>query len=131
MKNSKSIGICMDHASAHLIEVGANPMETSVITSTFTHQSKTQSLNKGESLMHQKEQHEQAAYYKLIGEKIIHFDTVLLFGPTSAKVELYNILKQDHRFAAIHFEIKQTDKMTENQEAAFVREFFSEDLVNG
>jgi len=37
-------------------------------------------------------------------------------------------LKKDHRFADIVIEIKQTDKMTENQQHAFVRDYFSKKL---
>ena len=36
-----------------------------------------------------------------------------------------NVLRTDHRFAKIKIEMKQTDKMTENQQHAFVKEYFS------
>lgn len=49
---------------------------------------------------------------------------VVLFGPTDAKVALYNILKADHRFAKIKIEIKPADKMTENQQDTFVKIYF-------
>lgn len=82
-------------------------------------------MGKSEKLMHNKEQHEQSEYYKKLGETIISYDEVILFGPTDAKIELFNVLRADQRFAKIKIEIKQTDKMTENQEHAFVREHFS------
>ena len=75
--------------------------------------------------MHNKEQHQQSDYYKRISDEILHYDEVIIFGPTNAKSELVNILKTDHRFAAIKLEVKQSDKMTENQEHAFVKEYFS------
>ena len=115
----------MDHSSAHLIEFTTDPIETTIIVSRFTHQDKEHSLLiKGESLMHQKEQHRQSEYYNKLGENIKNYKEVLLFGPTDAKTELFNVLRTDHRFANIKIEIKQSDKMTENQQHAFVKEYF-------
>ena len=124
MKTTKKLGIWMDHAHAHLIEF-ADPMVTKVVTSSFTYDEKEKTLLKSERMMHNKEQHEESDYYKEIGEIIRNYDHVLLFGPTDAKVELFNMLEADHRFAKIKFEIKQTDKMTEHEEHDFVRAYFS------
>lgn len=124
MNEQKAVGIWMDHASAHFIEYNSGTPITANIVSAFTHQEKEQSLAKSENLMHNKEQHEEADYYKQIGEAIMHFDDVLLFGPTKAKQELLNILKKDHHFDHIKIETKQADKMTENQQHAFVKEYF-------
>jgi hypothetical protein len=125
MKTKRTIGICMDHSSAHLIEFTNDPIGTKTIESKFTHQEKEKSLDKSESLMHNKEQHLQSEYYKKLGEVIKTYDDVLLFGPTEAKVELFNLLKTDHLFNGIKIEVKHSDKMTENQQHAFVREYFS------
>ncbi len=75
--------------------------------------------------MHQKEQQQHAAYYKKIGEVIKNYNEVVLFGPTDAKIELLNMLRTDHHFDKIKMETQQTDNMTDNQEHAFVREYFS------
>jgi hypothetical protein len=115
----------MDHASAHLIEFTTDPIVTTVIESKFTHQDKVQSLTKSENLMHNKEQHLQATYYKKLGEVIRHYEGVVLFGPTDAKTELYNLLRANHLFADIKIDVEQTDKMTEHQEHAFVKEHFA------
>jgi DNA-binding LytR/AlgR family response regulator len=125
MTTAKRIGIWMDHASAHVMEFTIDPIETKTIISKFTHEEKEQSLNKSENLMHNKEQHQQAEYYKKLGETIRNYGEVLLFGPTDAKVELFNILKKDHLFSSIKIEIEQTGKMTENQQHAFVKSHFS------
>jgi len=118
----------MDHASAHIMEFVPGLIKTSVISSKFSHEEKTESLEKGEHHSHNKEQHETAAYYKELGELIRGYDDVILFGATTAKVELYNILKKDHSFEKIKIGVKQTDKMTENQEHAYVMEHFSSTL---
>lgn len=125
METAQRVGIWMDHATAHLMEFTVDPIETTTIESTFTHQEKEDSLGKSEQLMHNKEQHEEAGYYKKLGEIIRNYREVLLFGPTNAKVELFNTLRADHRFANIKINIQQADKMTENQQHAFVKDFFS------
>ncbi|MBC8046048.1 MAG: hypothetical protein H7Y00_04585 [Fimbriimonadaceae bacterium] len=125
MTKAKNLGIWMDHSSAHIMEFTMDPIESKTIESKFTHEVKEHSLGKGENLMHNKEQHQQSEYYKKLGEVIKNYDEVILFGPTSAKAELFNILKEDHLFAKIKIEIKQTDRMTENQQHAFVRDYFS------
>ena len=124
MTNEKKLGIWMDHAHAHLMEY-ADLMVTKVVTSNSTHEEKEKTLQKGESMMHQKEQQQESEYYKVLGESIKNYDQVLLFGPTNAKIELSNILEDDLSFSKIKIEIRQADKMTENQEHAFVREYFS------
>ena len=125
MTTAKNLGIWMDHSSAHLMEFTTDPIETKTIESKFTHQVKLESLNRSEHIMHNKEQHQQSEYYKKLGEIIKNYEGVILFGPTEAKVELFNILKTDHHFKKIKIEVKQADKMTENQQHAFVREYFS------
>jgi len=124
MAKTKNLGIWMDHASAHVMEI-ADPMVTNIVECESTHEEKEKTLQKGESMMHNKNQQQQAEYYKKLGGLIKNYGDVLLFGPTDAKVELLNILKADLSFSKIKFEIRQTDKMTENQEHAFVREYFS------
>ncbi|SRR5680860_438402 len=120
----KKIGIWMDHANAHLMEY-RDSITTKIISSNFTHEEKEKSMEKSENMMHNKEQHQQAEYYKTIRETIKGFDEVLLFGPTNAKVELLHILEADQSFSKVNMVTKTTDKMTENQEHAFVREYFS------
>ncbi len=115
----------MDHASAHVIELTTDPIDTKVIASKFTHGEKEETLGKSEHVMHNKEQHEQSAYYKKLGEVIRKYEDVLLFGPTDAKVELFNLLRADHLFEKISIGVKQADKMTENQQHAFVINYFS------
>jgi len=115
----------MDHATAHLMEFTTDPILSTTIGSKFTHGEKEEAISKSEHLMHNKERHEQSAYYKGLASEIRKYDDVVLFGPTDAKVELYNLLKTDHNFTTIKIEVVNTDKMTEPQQHAFVREHFS------
>ncbi|MDZ4758999.1 MAG: hypothetical protein SGJ10_12780 [Bacteroidota bacterium] len=125
MSIQKKLGIWMDHSNAHIMEFTADPIETTILESKFTQQQKEASLNKSEQLMHNKEQHQQADYYKNLGNIIKDYNEVLLFGPTDAKVELLNILRADHRFEKVKIDILPADKMTENQQHSFVRKHFS------
>ena len=127
---NKKLGIWMDHSCAHLTEFIVHPPETKNIHSTFTHHEKEKSLSKSESLMHNKEQHQQGEYYKILGESIKNYNEVILFGPTDAKTELLNILRADHHFDHIKIETEQSDKMTENQQHAFVRDYFTHETNN-
>jgi hypothetical protein len=125
MTKGKHLGIWMDHSNAHIMEYSSSTMQTTILNSKFTHEEKEQSLSKSEYQMHNKEQHEEGEYYKKLGDVIKNYDEVILFGPTEAKVELFNTLKNDHHFDKIKILIIQADKMTENQQHAFVRDHFS------
>ena len=124
MITKNKLGIWMDHSIANIMELTSDPIETKTIVSDFTNEEKEITLHKSEKMMHNKEQHEQSEYYKKLEEVILKYDDVILFGPTDAKVELLNDIRTDNRFAKIKIEIKQTDKMTENQQHAFVKEYF-------
>jgi nucleoside diphosphate kinase len=125
MANANKIGIWMDHSNAHLIEYTTDPIETTTLASDFTHAVKEDTIKKSERLMHHKEQHEQANYYKQLGEIIRNYEDVILFGPTDAKVELFNILRADHNFEKVEIKVHNSDKLTENQQHAFVKDYFS------
>jgi ADP-heptose:LPS heptosyltransferase len=126
MTTNKKLGIWMDHSNAHLIEFAGDTSET--IASKFTHEQKEASLHKGEHLMHNKENHEQSEYYKELSKAIMGYDDVLLFGPTEAKSELANMLQADHRFAKIKVRTESADKMSDNQQHAFVKDFFTKHI---
>ena len=126
MTNKRKLGVWIDHSIAYLTEFTAGPMETKTLDSDFTNQDRNQTLARSENVMHNKEQQRYSDYYKKLGEIILNFEDVILFGPTDAKVELLNILKKDRRFSEIKIDVKQTDKMTEHQQHAFVREYFAQ-----
>lgn len=86
-------------------------------------------INKSEKLMHNKENHEQADFYKKIGEVIRKYKEVIIFGPTKAKNELLNILKADHHFTNIKMEVLSADKMNENEQHKFVKDYFSKQQI--
>lgn len=125
MTISKNLGVFMDHASAVLISTLENNKQSTAINSLFTHQQKEMSISKSENLMHNKEQHLQSSYYKELGDVIKHYDHVLLFEPTDAKVELQNVLKANPHFSKIKISVKDSDKLSENKQHAFVKDYFA------
>ncbi|MEO5602319.1 MAG: hypothetical protein ABIR06_15465 [Cyclobacteriaceae bacterium] len=125
MTNQKKLGIWMDHANAHLLEYTALGGEEKVADTALTHEAKEHTAAGSENVIHNKEQQQQTEYYKKLGDAIRNFDEVVLFGPTNAKAELLNVLKADHRFENIKIEVQQADKMTDKQQQAFVKEYFS------
>ena len=124
MKNSKKLGIWMDHSNAFIMEVTNNGIVQHVIVSPFTQQEKEIGLSKNERVMHNKEQHEQASYYKEIAETIRSYNEVILFGATEAKNELYNLLMADHLYDPIRIKVVNTDNMTENEKHNFVQKYY-------
>ena len=124
-KNNKVVlGIWMDHAHAQIIECSSKDADIREVKNDFTHQTRQESLQKGELHMHHKEQQQQAKYYATLAEAIRKYENVVLFGPTDAKVELHNTLKSDPTCSHIKIEVIQSDNMTENQKVAFVRDHF-------
>lgn len=130
MKTRKHLGIWMDHSIAHLMDASTDTIVSSTIKSEFTHEEKERTLTKGEHMMHNTEQQGQHAFYKKLGDAIRNYDQVVLFGPTKAKEELTNLLKADHNFVKIIIEVKPADKMTENQQHAFVKEYFTNSVYS-
>ncbi|MGV8944920.1 MAG: hypothetical protein ACOH1N_00695 [Lutibacter sp.] len=121
MKTNNNVGIWMDHSTANLIDINAN---NNTINSEFTFDTKVEALSRSESLMHNKRQQLNEAYYKEIADVILKYDNVLLFGPTNAKTELHNYLKKDLHFKDVKIDIESADKMTDNEKDAFVRNHF-------
>lgn len=126
MKTSKKLAIYLDHLVANLIELTNTAVQFKIIESNFHHQEKEAVLQRGESHMHNKEQHLQNKYYEKLSDEILNFDQVMLFGPTSAKTELYNSISSDNRFSKIQIRVENSDKLTPNQQIAFANISFTD-----
>lgn len=124
METTKRIAVYMDHFVANLFEFVKTAKEIKTINSDFNHFEKEKILQKGESHLHNKEQDMQIVFYKKLRDELINYTEVLLFGATTAKIELSNILKEDNAFANIKVIVKNTDKLTEKQQISFVNDCF-------
>lgn len=125
MKRAKKLGIWMDHSIAYLIEFTNNPFEIRTIESEFPENKKELNFDRGANLSINTDKHILCAYYNKIGEAIKNYKQIVLFGPTDAKVELFDVLSEDHRFVKIKVEIKETDKMNLHQQHEFISKYFA------
>ena len=118
-------GVYMDHSTARILEPLANSVIVKVVESEFTHAEMEFARSKSEHLMHEKEQQLTQQYYQHIAEELVAYGHVLLFGPTEAKDEFYNFLRKDDKFSAVKIHVKSSDKLPENQQESFVRDYFA------
>ena len=77
--------------------------------SNFPFRTKVQAAHRSENLIHNKEQQMHEAFYKEIGVEMLKSDHVLLFGPTNAKRELVNYIKQDLHFKDMEIDVEPVD----------------------
>lgn len=126
MKTTKKLGIWMDYSTANLIEYKLDSYEIKSINSGFLDQEKNEVLDNSKSLINNNENQQLSNYFRRIGEQIKEYNELVLFGSTNAKIELHAILKEEEPFQNIKIEIKNTDKMTDNQKKYFVKSYFSE-----
>ena len=126
MKNTKKLGVWMDHTLAHIIELKNNKIQSNTIES-LALQGGEQVFGEDESLKHNTEQDQLSDFFKRISAVIKDYQEVILFGPTNAKTELYNSLKKDSHFNDIKIETETSDNLTENQMHAFVKEHFEKE----
>lgn len=125
MNTQKQLGIWMDHSIANLIELANDKVVKTTMNLIPPFPGSVENLRLNESLMNNKEQNHLSAFYQKISNVIKDYDEVLLFGPTNAKTELFNQLKEDIHFDRIKIDVKPADKMTDNQQEVFVKDFFN------
>jgi len=130
MKTTKQLGIWMDHSVAHLMEMSNGTIVSSIIESQPEMQPEQQIVLKDESHSLNKEQGLLSAYYKKLGDVILDYEKVVLFGPTDAKNELLNLLLDNHLFDNIKIAVKPADKMTDSQMSVFVKDYFNHPSQN-
>jgi stalled ribosome rescue protein Dom34 len=128
MSTERKLAIWMDHASAHLIDYPLDHTMTQIIHSNFTNTEKKETLEKSEHAMHNTKQHDQLAYFKELSKVIGQYNAVLIFGPTNAKSELLNFLKSDHHFDRIKIKTLSADKMSDQKQREFVKDYFNQPI---
>lgn len=111
MNTSKLIGVFMDYYTANIMEFSERPYEIQTIKSKFDLKLKKEK-KKSEKHLYILAQQCKADYFKKIVSTILQYDKVLLFGPTKAKTELFNILKDDCHFFKFKTYLKETEQLT-------------------
>lgn len=125
MKTNIKVAIYMDHYRAEVFEYSEHAELFQTFESEFNAVEKKKVLLKGESHMHNKEQDLQQKFYEVLKKTLVKYDSILLFGTTTAKTELFHVLQADHSFEAKEIILKNTDRLTENQKTAFINEFYT------
>ena len=130
-KITKQIGLCMDHSQAHFIDINKGAVIIERLHEHFdgetaigTKLGATRATN-SEHHKHNIAREIKAEYYKVLADRLKAYDDIYLFGPTVAKDELYNKLVADKHFAEKNIRVESSDKLTENQMVAKVRNFFN------
>jgi hypothetical protein len=125
MKEIKQLAVYMDHTNALLLELENKLIVSRKITCVPEDKDDTDNQDTHSIPAHStEEQQHESTYYKEIGDIIENYGQVVLFGPTDAKNELYNLLKDHHRFNDITFELVSTDKMSNKQKHDFVTAYY-------
>tara|TARA_R110002126_G_scaffold29853_1_gene98174 strand:+ start:1240 stop:1623 length:384 start_codon:yes stop_codon:yes gene_type:complete len=125
MKRVNKLGIWMDHSIAYLMEFTNNPFEIKTIVSQFSIEEKEFQISKKATVLINKEKHLLYDYYNKIGDAIRNYYQIILFGPSCAKIEFFDVLSEDERFLKMKIEIKETDKMSLNQLHDFILKYFA------
>lgn len=124
MKTTKRLGIYLDHTSAKIIEFDPDIKDTKTVFYNYNNQDRDETVKRSEKQMENRKQNNEKMYFKELSGYILKFDQVVLFGPTEAKAELFNFLRENNKFDQIKIEILPTEKLTTGQQHAFIREYF-------
>lgn len=130
MKSSKQLGIWMDHSTAHIMELSNDNIVTVTLDSPPILLDDLEYPRVNEKMVHNKEQDRDDDFYEKLSHVILNYDEVLLFGPTDAKTELFNRLRENRRFEHINISVESTGKITEQQQHAFLKHFYNNKLNN-
>lgn len=124
MKAPKQIGIWMDHSVANMIEFTDEKMIKKTLKVSPVFLGPLDNLRWNENGKNNNTKSHLSEFYKKISDEIKDFDEVLIYGPTNAKTELFNQLKENVHFDRIKIEVRPSDKMTENQQETYVKRYF-------
>lgn len=118
MRSLKQLGIWMDHSIAYLIELSNDKIVKKTLKIAPAYLGPLENLRLNESPDHL------ADFYQKLSDVIKRYDQVLLYGPTQAKTELFNQLKENILFDRIKIDVQPADIMTDNQQEAYIKKYF-------
>ena len=137
IKTDRKIGLWLDHNKAHFIDLSSGLVSVETAFSdqesevrykgeagTGTLLGNNRSTN-NENHKHNREREIMDEYYRMLIDRLKKYDDIFLFGPTSAKDELFNRIKVDKHFDLKVINAEPADQLTENQMVAAVKKFFN------
>ncbi|MBK7038576.1 MAG: hypothetical protein KBF42_00870 [Chitinophagales bacterium] len=129
----KKIAIWMDHKEAKMIDPAHLDQDLIKVTSKIKGRKRISGQSSdgvklggfrssnNEFAKHEKEQNSLHAYFKELADKLVVYDEILIFGPTTARQEFYNYLNAEHNFINKVIHTVDGDYITDNQLKAFVK----------
>ena len=139
-KPIKKIGLWLDHVDAHFIEMedSQEHFETIHSEKESLHRIKGESGNgikmgnyrstNNEHRVQMRENEIMSDYFKGIEKRLQNYDEIFIFGASTAKDELYNLLRSNKHFDVKLIHTESSDHLTKNQMIARVRAFFKMEL---
>ncbi|MEN9555924.1 MAG: hypothetical protein RLZZ232_2210 [Planctomycetota bacterium] len=124
------VGIWVDHRDAFVLRPFADEQRVTVVHSNAETQSRRANdvesgpfeplHQQSDDVRQRKYTSELNQYYDRVIEQIGDPDSLLIFGPGEAKLELQGRLDK-HRFSRVDVRVETADRMTEAQMLAYVR----------
>lgn len=124
MRAAKKMGIWMDYSTAYLMEFTANPFEINTVESTSFDTEKRYPIDTLALLLETRKRL-LFTYYNRIANEIKNYDRLIIFGPTNAKLEFFDVLSEDTRFLQTTVELSNTSDMSPTEQHEFIRHYFT------
>lgn len=119
--------VWIDHAEAHVMHVGADDVESSIVRPKNPHQKihHKRGNDKGGAVSHGKNPEDQD-YYHAVVEALKGAQEVLVLGPANAKLNLIkHIQAHDAQMADKIIGVESADHPTDGQVVAYARKYFA------
>jgi hypothetical protein len=123
MKTNEKIGVWIDHSEARLIPYSINKKIPETVRCENCDGSR-HGLRVGEKHAINKIRKRQEEFYRKVMSTVKDYPEVLLFGPTNAKLELFNLLSENPIHEKMKIVVKNSSKMTENEMYSYVKNHF-------
>ena len=131
----EKFGIWLDAKCAYIIS-SEEPQSIQTITSNADFRERVEGEGRpvgrfGDQFVNHERQHERKIeqqlddYVERIVESLDGADSIVVFGPSTAKVRLRKAILEDHNLKDKLLAVETADSMTENQMKAWVREFYA------
>lgn len=139
--HAKQVGLWMDQSKAQVVEYSNgtavlvenidSPVESikrieGEVKDTTRFTSNTEHTSNNEHKKHNIAQKELNEYFRILENKLAAYDDILIFGPGIVKEQFRNRLRENKGFSEKWLSVQTSDKLTENQLLAFVRDFYKE-----
>lgn len=132
----KTIAVWLDHSKAHLVTFkNGEPVIETLLNNTVPHLRESGEKSTGatfgkyigsnnEYSKHNQERDDMRYYYKSISEVLKPYITIHLFGPSTAKNELNNLMYDEKLLSNKVVTVNTAGKLTEKQMIAEARKLF-------